>query len=174
MPESEAPPTARAWWPGPVAVVTISDRCARRERPDLTGPVIAEHFRALGARVTTWLVADDRAEIAAALTSATDQGARAIVTTGGTGVGPRDVTPEATAPFLARALPGIPELLRRHGSHGGTPPVGAALSRGLAGVSASGTVIVNLPGSVHAVESALEVLPAVLVHALDQLDGVDH
>lgn len=157
-----------------MAVVTVSDRSARRERPDLTGPVIADHFRSLGAQVTTWLVADDRAEISLALTSAIEQGARVVVTTGGTGVGPRDVTPEATAPFLERTLPGIPELLRRHGALGGAAPVGAALSRGLAGVSPGGTVIVNLSGSTHAVESALEVLPEVLAHALDQVDGLDH
>ena len=95
------------------------------------------------------------------------------VTTGGTGIGPRDITPDATAPLLARELPGIPELLRQRDS-ARTPLV--ALSRGLAGIVAHDppAIVVNLPGSPHAVASAVEVLPSLIAHAIAQIDGGDH
>ena len=112
-------------------------------------------------------------QLARRFSTAIASGARAVVTTGGTGVGPRDATPEATAPLLEHELPGIPELLRQRDA-GRTPLV--ALSRGLAGVTARPrpAVVVNLPGAPSAVASALEVLPDVLAHAIEQLDGGDH
>ena len=156
-----------------IAVVTVSDRAAAGARADATGPVLADRLAAAGAAVTSSLVADEVDEIRHALEAAVAAGARAVVTTGGTGIGPRDVTPEATAPLLARTLPGIPELLRQRDAHL-TPMV--ALSRGLAGVTggAPGALVINLPGSVRAVESALAVLPDLIAHAVAQLDGGDH
>ncbi len=157
-----------------VTVLTVSDRSFVGERPDATGPLLTEALRAQGAEIAAVTVPDDAAAITTAIDDAVaGWGARVVVTTGGTGIGPRDVTPEATAPLLARDLPGIPELLRMRDAHR-TPLV--ALSRGLAGVTrhARPAVVVNLPGSPSAVESALEVLPTVLAHALTQLDGGDH
>jgi len=156
-----------------VAVVTVSDRSAAGQRADATGPVLAHALTSHGARVASLVVPDEAKAITQALERAIASGARIVLTTGGTGVGPRDVTPEATAPLLARNLPGIPELLRQRDA-GGTPLV--ALSRGVAGVTAHRppAIIVNLAGSPSAVDSALEVLPAILAHAISQLSGEDH
>ncbi|WP_062303895.1 MogA/MoaB family molybdenum cofactor biosynthesis protein [Demequina subtropica] len=156
-----------------IAVITVSDRSAAGARDDATGPVLADRLAAAGADVMRSLVPDEVEEIRHAVAGAVAAGARAVVTTGGTGIGPRDVTPEATAPLLARELPGIPELLRQRDAHL-TPAV--ALSRGRAGVTAgpAPALVINLPGSVRAVESALAVLPALIAHAVAQLDGGDH
>ena len=112
-------------------VITVSDRSAAGLRPDLSGPALAELIRAAGYDVEIRLVADGSESVREALRAALDEGARLIVTTGGTGVGPRDRTPEATVAVIDRELPGIAEALRaegrRHSPH-------AALSRGLAGV----------------------------------------
>ena len=156
-----------------VAVVTVSDRSAAGHRPDATGPVLAGAFRAAGAEVVATVVPDDVPEVTKALEAAIASGARAVVTTGGTGIGPRDITPEATAALIVRDLPGIPELLRQRDA-ARSPLV--ALSRGLAGVVAHEppALVVNLPGSPTAVASAAEVLPSLIAHAIAQLDGGDH
>jgi len=135
--------------------------------------VIAEALSSHGAKVTQTVVPDGEESVADAIRTALDGGARLIITTGGTGIGPRDRTPEGTAPFISRPLPGVPELLRNLDA-ALTPTV--ALSRGLAGVSAgdSPAFIVNLPGSEPAVQSAMTVLHRLCVHALAQLDGTDH
>lgn len=157
----------------PAAVITVSDRSSRGLRDDLTGPLLSDRLRAEGAEVVATVVPDEVPEIRHAIEGAAASGARVVITTGGTGIGPRDVTPEATAPLLARELPGIPELLRSRDAH---LTSAVALSRGLAGVTGGSTpaLVINLPGSVRAVESALGVLPDLLVHALAQLDGDDH
>ncbi len=157
----------------PCTVITVSDRSARGDRADATGPVIAAALADAGAAVTPTVIEDGEQSVSDALGAAIQAGARVVVTTGGTGVGPRDKTPEGTAPHIAVALPGIPELLRGRDIRA-LPQ--AALSRGLAGLSAgtAPAVIVNLPGSPNAVESAMHVVPTLVAHALAQVDGGGH
>ncbi len=156
-------------------VITVSDRSAAGLRADLSGPVLADALRAGGYDVSV-VVPDGEGPVRDALRAALADGARLIVTTGGTGVGPRDQTPEATGIVLDRELPGIAEALRaegrRHSAH-------AALSRGLAGVvnataTSRGALIVNLPGSPKAAREGAEVLLPLAGHVLDQLGGSDH
>ncbi|MEE6271821.1 MogA/MoaB family molybdenum cofactor biosynthesis protein [Georgenia wangjunii] len=160
---------------GTVAVViTVSDRSAAGVRSDESGPRAVGRLRDAGFRVGAARVVPDGAEsVRSALSAALADGARLVLTTGGTGVGPRDETPEGTRPHLTRELPGIAEALRADGARH-TPA--AALSRGVAGIAgaAPGALVVNLPGSVAAVEQGLDVLLPVVGHVLAQLDGADH
>ncbi len=158
------------------AVITVSDRAAAGEREDLSGPAIVEALAAAGYGSTVTVVPDGEPSVATALRTALADGARFVVTTGGTGVGPRDRTPDATRAVLDRELPGVAELLRaegrKHSAH-------AALTRGLAGVTAAtdahpAALVVNLPGSPKAAREGIEVLLELLPHILDQLDGGDH
>lgn len=153
------------------AVVTVSDRSARGERVDASGPLAVAALRAAGYTCHgATVVADGIESVEAALRQALASGSRVVVTTGGTGPAPRDLTPEGTARVAERTLPGIAEELRRRGS-ADTPA--ALLSRGLAAVSGS-ALIVNLPGSPRAVESAMPLIVSLAPHVLDQLDGGDH
>ncbi|WP_127792722.1 molybdenum cofactor biosynthesis protein B [Agromyces sp. LHK192] len=160
----------------PAVVVIVSDRSSRGERADAVGPVLVERLRGGGFAVDEpRVVPDGAASVEAALRDAVAAGARLIVTSGGTGLGPRDRTPEGTAPVLARELPGIPEALRRTGAeHVPT----AVLSRGIAGIAdqpgTGGALVVNLPGSPGGASDGIDLLLRIAPHAIAQLDGGDH
>ena len=150
-------------------VVTVSDRSAAGERVDLSGPAAAELLAAAGFAPEVVVVPDGAASVEAALRTALASGARLVVTSGGTGVGPRDRTPEGTRAVLDREVPGLMELLR---SASGKPH--AFLTRGLAGVTDGGALVVNLPGSPRGVRESLATLLPLVPHVLDQLAGGDH
>jgi molybdenum cofactor synthesis domain-containing protein len=153
-------------------VVTVSDRSTAGERPDRSGPLAAQLLAELGFDVgPVVVVPDEVAEVEAALTAAVRAGADLVVTTGGTGIAPRDVTPEATARVLDTLVPGIAEAIRAY-SREAVPT--SALSRGTSGVSGR-TLLVNLPGSPGGVRDGVAVLATVVGHALAQLRGAgDH
>lgn len=152
------------------AVITVSDRSSRGERADTSGPRAVELLKEHGYTVALTVIPDGADSVTNAIRAAIDSGARVVITSGGTGIGPRDLTPEGTRPLLTREVPGIAEALRSHGARNATT---AVLSRGLAGI-ANNSLVVNLPGSVKAVEEGLAVLLPLIPHIVDQLDGRDH
>lgn len=155
------------------AVLTVSDRSARGERADLGGPAVAAAAEARGWTVIDRaVVADERARIADRLRAWCDgPGAPDLVlTTGGTGFGPRDLTPEATRDVLEREAPGLAERMRREGER--TTPT-ACLSRGVCGARGR-TILVNLPGSPKGAVSSLGSVADLLEHAVAMLSGGDH
>ena len=150
-------------------VITASDACARGEREDTSGATLVQLLTDLGAEiVATKILSDDLDPLAQLLTDFADrEDVNLIITTGGTGLGPRDNTPEATQRVIEREAPGIAEAIRAE-SLKATPM--AMLSRGICGVR-SGTLIINLPGSLKAVKESFAVIAPVLPHALDLLAG---
>ncbi|MBD8078703.1 MogA/MoaB family molybdenum cofactor biosynthesis protein [Cellulosimicrobium arenosum] len=158
-----------------VAVVTVSDRCSRGEAEDRSGPLLVSLLADAGyARVEARVVPDGAESVRDVLTLLLLDGARLVLTTGGTGLAPRDLTPEGTRLVVEREVPGIADELRRRGAeHVQT----AVLSRGVAGlaVGADGpALVVNLPGSTGGVRDGWAVLGPLLPHVLAQLDGGDH
>lgn len=153
------------------AVVTVSDRSAAGERDDASGPVAVAALREDGFSCDAAAVIPDGEDaVADALTAAVDGGAVVVVTTGGTGIGPRDRTPEGTRRVIEQEVPGIAEELRRLGA--AKMPSGM-LSRGLSGI-ARGALIVNLPGSPAAVADGMPVILSIARHVVSQSAGEDH
>lgn len=153
------------------SVITVSDKGYAGEREDASGPLLADLLRKMGAEVVSQtIVPDEQAEIERALTRLADEEqVDLVVTTGGTGPAPRDVTPEATLAVIEREVPGLAEVLRFEG-YRKTPL--AVISRGVAGIR-GGTLIVNLPGSPKAVREGMKTLTPILPHAIKMLRGVD-
>jgi molybdopterin adenylyltransferase len=148
-------------------VITASDKGSVGEREDLSGPAIAEILKPLGDVAEIVIVPDEKEQLVLAMQELVARGLDTVFTTGGTGLSPRDVTPEATLAVIDRQVPGIAEAIRRE-TAAATPK--AMLSRAVAGISAS-TLIVNLPGSPKAVAECLAVLTPVLDHALETVSG---
>jgi len=151
-------------------VITVSDACSRGERKDASGEALVELLRDLGAQVVAKeILNDDLHPLADKLREYADRNdVNLIVTTGGTGFGPRDNTPEATQQVIERSAPGLSEAMRVE-TLNSTPM--AMISRGVSGIRAA-TLIVNLPGSPKAVRESFEVIKPVLNHAVDLIAGI--
>ena len=148
-----------------IAVITVSDRCAQGAREDLSGPLAADLLGKFGSVTGPAVVPDGIDSVQGAILAAVENGARVIVTAGGTGITSRDLTPEATAPLISRRMPGIENLLRDN------PRVpSAALSRGLAGIvehRGSRAFVLNAPGSVGGVRDAVGAVGPRLAHIVE-------
>jgi molybdenum cofactor synthesis domain-containing protein len=153
------------------AVVVASNRAAAGVYEDATGPLLVEFLAGLGFETGPPAVVSDGQPVGDAIRAAVAAGARVVLTTGGTGLTPTDLTPEVTRPLLDAEIPGLAEAIRAYGVSKGVPT--AVLSRGLAG-RIGGCVVVNLPGSRGGVKDAVAVLEDVLVHAVEQVAGSDH
>ncbi|HUU18564.1 MAG TPA: MogA/MoaB family molybdenum cofactor biosynthesis protein [Sedimentisphaerales bacterium] len=155
-----------------VAILTVSDSCAQGQREDISGQTIKDilpedRFEICRKKI----VADDHEKIVNELKHFSDKADIDIVfTTGGTGLGPRDVTPEATASVCERIIPGLGEIMRAEGLK---KTKNAILSRGIAGIC-NRTIVINLPGSPKGVKESLEIILDVLPHAVDMMHGGGH
>ena len=152
-------------------VVVASNRAAAGIYADETGPLIVEWLVDQGFACGEPVVVPDGEPVRQAISAAVTDGARVVLTTGGTGLTPTDRTPDVTRPLLDREVPGIAEAIRAHGVANNVPT--AMLSRGVAGVAGS-CLVVNLPGSRGGVKDGLAVLAPVLRHAVEQIFGSDH
>ena len=151
------------------AIITISDRSYRNERPDVSGPLLWQLLAEMGVEIVSAHLVPDEAEMISALLRqlADEDTIDLIVTTGGTGPAPRDVTPEATQAVIQREMPGLAELLRWDG-YQRTPC--AVLARGVAGIRGQ-TLIINLPGNPRAVQEGMEVLTPLLPPTIQLIKG---
>ena len=154
------------------AVLTISDSCSKGQRQDLSGEAINKILNEIGYEVCEKrIVSDDAEKISAELIRFSDEvDCNLVITTGGTGPGPRDVTPEATVAVCEKLVPGLAELMRIKGFEK-TP--NAVLSRSVVGIRGT-TLIVNLPGSTKAVQESLDAILDILPHAIKMIQGSGH
>jgi molybdenum cofactor synthesis domain-containing protein len=162
---------------GRACAITVSQRAAQGTREDTSGELLVQLLGQAGFEVSGPVVVPDGVDsVADAVRSAVDDGVLLVVTTGGTGIGPHDLTPEASKTLITREMPGVAEMLRREGTKQ-TPY--AAVSRGMVGVidradGRGGTLLVNLPGRPAGVQEGMDVLVPLLGHVLSQLRGYDH
>ena len=152
-------------------VITCSTRAAAGQWDDTSGPIIVAGLRDLGIEVAAPVVVADGEPVLDALRAAVTDGVDLVITTGGTGHTPRDLTPEMTKQVIERESPGLAEAIRSYGVGHGVPT--AILSRGIAGIAGT-TLIVNAPGSSGGAKDTVAALSPVLLHALDQIAGGDH
>ena len=152
-------------------VITISTRAAAGTWEDTSGPIIVAGLTEIGLQVDGPIVIPDGEQVEAELRRAVEEDLDLVMTTGGTGHTPRDLTPEFTRRVIERESPGLAEAIRAYGVVKGVPT--AVLSRGIAGI-AGGTLIVNLPGSSGGARDGVAALAPVLLHAIDQVRGGDH
>jgi molybdopterin adenylyltransferase len=155
-----------------VAILTISDSCSKGQREDISGQTIKEALLSDKFEISDYkVVADQQKSISDELIRFADQaGVDIVLTTGGTGFGPRDVTPEATVNVCQKMAPGLAEAMR---SEGLKKTKNAMLSRGVAGIRGN-MLIINLPGSPKGVKESLEAILDVLPHAVDMMHGAGH
>ncbi len=154
------------------AVLTISDRCSRNEREDQSGKVIIELIKGINGEVVQYDIVPDEIDLIREklLFYCDDSKADFVFTTGGTGFGSRDVTPEATKQVLEKLIPGIPELMRLEGLK---KTKNAMLSRGISGIRKK-SIIINLPGSPKGVKESLSSILDIIPHAFDMIKGIGH
>ncbi|WP_170957790.1 MogA/MoaB family molybdenum cofactor biosynthesis protein [Brachybacterium timonense] len=165
--DADAPaPTLR----GTARVIIASTRASDGTYEDRTGPLLVQWLDGRGLDEVTKVLVPDGPDVGAAIGAAVNDGVDIVITSGGTGISPTDVTPEQTAPYIDREMPGVLEAVRRIGSE---KSAAAVLSRGLAGM-ARRSFVVNLPGSRGGVKDGITVLDPILDHLLEQRDGGGH
>lgn len=154
-----------------IGIITVSDSCSEGKKEDTSGPLIRQMVKSLGEVIKYEIIPDEKDSISQAIKEAVDElKADFVLTTGGTGLSLRDVTPEATREVVEKEIPGFAELMRQK-SFEITPR--AILSRAIAGIRGK-SLIINLPGSPQAVRECLEIILPLIPHALDMVKGKGH